>query len=240
MTRGWHVTLGLILTALAGYVDALGFLSLGGFYTSFMSGNTTQLGVSLSYGHISAAALPMLLIGMFLVGATTASGLSILSPASWKTPVVLAYEAIVLIATLALGLAIPEAGLTSAFMALAMGSQNAVLSSVLGFRVGTTFVTGALFGVGQRLAAALTRTGPPLGWVGDATVWLALMTGALAGAFVYERVGMYALIAPAGLAGSLAAATSLFVTVRAASSSAAIIPRRSREIIEARGSKPQS
>jgi uncharacterized membrane protein YoaK (UPF0700 family) len=32
---------GVLLTAIAGWVDAIGFLSLGGFYVSFMSGNTT-------------------------------------------------------------------------------------------------------------------------------------------------------------------------------------------------------
>ena len=37
--------IGLCLTAVAGWVDAIGFLRLGGLYTSFMSGNTTHLGV---------------------------------------------------------------------------------------------------------------------------------------------------------------------------------------------------
>jgi len=40
--------LGLVLTAMAGWVDAIGFLRLGGFYPSFMSGNTTQLGIALA------------------------------------------------------------------------------------------------------------------------------------------------------------------------------------------------
>src|SRR5262245_25197504 len=37
----------IALTALAGYVDALGFIELGGFFVSFMSGNSTRLGVGL-------------------------------------------------------------------------------------------------------------------------------------------------------------------------------------------------
>ncbi|MET0229353.1 MAG: DUF1275 family protein, partial [Rhodanobacteraceae bacterium] len=32
----------------AGYVDAVGYLSLGGFFVSFMSGNSTQLGVGIA------------------------------------------------------------------------------------------------------------------------------------------------------------------------------------------------
>ena len=44
-----HVTL-VALSTLAGYVDATGFLMLGGFFVSFMSGNSTRLGVGLIEG----------------------------------------------------------------------------------------------------------------------------------------------------------------------------------------------
>ncbi|MFJ5369898.1 DUF1275 family protein, partial [Bosea sp. CER48] len=37
--------LAFCLSGLAGFVDALGFLSLGGFFVSFMTGNTTRLGI---------------------------------------------------------------------------------------------------------------------------------------------------------------------------------------------------
>ena len=43
------------LSALAGYVDSIGFLSLGGFFVSFMSGNSTRLGVGLAQGSVNAA-----------------------------------------------------------------------------------------------------------------------------------------------------------------------------------------
>ena len=36
------------LAGLAGFVDATGFLSAGGYFTSFMSGNTTRFGVDLA------------------------------------------------------------------------------------------------------------------------------------------------------------------------------------------------
>jgi uncharacterized membrane protein YoaK (UPF0700 family) len=216
LTRNWHLLFGLLLTALAGYVDALGFVRLGGFYASFMSGNTTQIGVTLGHGASSPAIIPLALIGMFLAGATLGSALSIAAPLGWQTPVVLGAEALFVSAALAAGLQMPDSVLTSALMALAMGAQNAVLGSgtVKGFRAGTTFVTGALFGFGQKLAAALMRTGEPYGWVGDATVWLALMGGALCGAAVYQAIEIYALILPAALAGLLALIASLFVARR--------------------------
>lgn len=209
MNRGWQLGTGLTLTALAGYVDALGFVRLGGLYTSFMSGNTTQLSVSLAHGDIRHALMPMLLLFGFLVGATLGSGLSMVTPPRWATSVVLAYETLLIMAALALGLPTPELGLASFFMAMAMGAQNAVLAQVKGFRAGTTFVTGALFSLAQKIAEAFTGKGPPLGWLGDAAVWGALLLGAFLGTLAYGRYELYALLLPALAGGSLAVAAAL-------------------------------
>ena len=40
----------VLLAALAGIVDALAFSGLGGFFASFMSGNSTRFGVGLAHG----------------------------------------------------------------------------------------------------------------------------------------------------------------------------------------------
>ena len=45
-SRRWF--LAACLAALAGYVDAIGFLKLGGLFVSFMSGNSTRLAVGLA------------------------------------------------------------------------------------------------------------------------------------------------------------------------------------------------
>ena len=50
-----HQALALSLAVLAGYVDSLGFLQLGGVFVSFMSGNSTRLAVSLAEGRWQAA-----------------------------------------------------------------------------------------------------------------------------------------------------------------------------------------
>src|ERR1700712_6057955 len=142
MNRSWLLAYGLILTALAGYVDALGFIRLGGLYTSFMSGNTTQLSVALGHQDFHHAILPALLIFTFFLGATLGGGLSVVTAPRWATPVVLAFEALTVLGALSIGLTTPDLGLASLFMALAMGAQNAVLVQVQGFRAGTTFVTG--------------------------------------------------------------------------------------------------
>ena len=41
--------LALVLAMLAGYVDAIGFIQIGGFFVSFMSGNSTRLAVGLMH-----------------------------------------------------------------------------------------------------------------------------------------------------------------------------------------------
>ena len=211
MNRAWELGTGLVLTALAGYVDALGFVRLGGLYLSFMSGNTTQFAVSLGEANGGKALLPFLLVAAFLAGAIAGSVLAILMPRRWATPGVLAFEGLLVAGALAAGLGLPEAGLASFALAMAMGAQNAVLANVRGFRAGTTFVTGALFGFGHKIAQALTRTGAPFGWIGDGAVWLSLLAGAWFGTLAYDAFTLYALIPPAAVAILLAAITAVLI-----------------------------
>ena len=211
MKRHNLLSFGVALTALAGFVDAIGFIRLGGLYTSFMSGNTTQLAVAIGHAEAHTALLPLLLILSFLVGAFTGGALSALTPARWSIPVVLAFEACCALAAFAAGIVEPHVGYASLFLALAMGAQNAVLAQVQGFRAGATFVTGALFAFGHKLALAITGRGPPFGWVGDAIVWLALLVGAVAGTLAHIRLDLYALAIPVGVSAILAAFSTLLI-----------------------------
>src|SRR3569833_1200158 len=68
-----NILLACALSALAGYVDGLGFLHLGGMFVSFMSGNTTRMGVDLARGQFDAAAQARGLIALFGVGAACAA-----------------------------------------------------------------------------------------------------------------------------------------------------------------------
>jgi uncharacterized membrane protein YoaK (UPF0700 family) len=58
----------IVLSGLAGYVDAIGFIKLGGFFVSFMSGNSTRLAVGIAQGTMNGA-IAASLIGL-LTGAT--------------------------------------------------------------------------------------------------------------------------------------------------------------------------
>ena len=57
------------ITALAGFVDAAGFLAGDRYFVSFMSGNTTRLAVDL-VTDLAQALIPLGLIGGFVIGVT--------------------------------------------------------------------------------------------------------------------------------------------------------------------------
>jgi uncharacterized membrane protein YoaK (UPF0700 family) len=61
------------LAALAGFVDALGFLKLGGLFVSFMSGNSTRLAAGITGvvpGSLFAGALIAAFVGGVMAGET--------------------------------------------------------------------------------------------------------------------------------------------------------------------------
>src|ERR1700688_106891 len=64
-----NILLACALSALAGYVDAIGFLHLGGVFVSFMSGNSTRMGVGLAKGQWLSAAEAFGVIALFVIGA---------------------------------------------------------------------------------------------------------------------------------------------------------------------------
>ena len=55
-------TLAVGLATLAGFVDTIGFIKLGGFFVSFMSGNSTRLAVGLAQGSFQTAIAARLII----------------------------------------------------------------------------------------------------------------------------------------------------------------------------------
>lgn len=192
-----NVALACALSALAGYVDGVGFLHLGGLFVSFMSGNSTRLGVSLAEGHWSNAAEAIGLIGLFVTGAACGS-LIVLGRGTNRQPWVLLTEAgLLAVAALCYALGLPKAAVAA--MVLAMGLENAVFQIDGGAGLGLTYITGALVKVGQLLAAALTG-GPRWAWLPNLLLWAALVTGAVCGASAYHWINLAAIWFAAGLA----------------------------------------
>ncbi len=75
--------LAIAMAMLAGFVDAVGFLRIGGLFVSFMSGNSTQLAVAVADGdglwRMSAALILGFVAGV-MIAATMAERLGRWSP----------------------------------------------------------------------------------------------------------------------------------------------------------------
>lgn len=206
LDRRRDIALACSLSALAGYVDGIGFIHLGGLFVSFMSGNSTRLGVSLAQGNWSNAASALGLIGLFVVGAAAGS-LIVLGRGVYRQAWVLLTEAVLLAAA---GLAhhFGDQAFAIGIIVLAMGLENAVFQIEGGGGLGLTYVTGALVKVGQLLAAAVTG-GPRWGWVPNVLLWAALVAGAAGGALAYHWINLAAIWFAAGLALALSAIAAL-------------------------------
>lgn len=184
------------LAFLAGQVDSTGFLVAGGYFTSFMSGNTTRLGVALIESPLLAI-LPAAIIACFLAGVVGGAMVAARWPGRHKR-VLLSAVAVLLGA--AAEAARHRQGL--AFLgigAVAMGLSNNVFSRDGGVTVGVTYMTGALVRFGQGLAARLGAR--PLDTMrGYGALWSALAAGAVSGAWLYSLDPVRAPLASFGLA----------------------------------------
>jgi uncharacterized membrane protein YoaK (UPF0700 family) len=182
-----NLALACALSAVAGYVDGIGFLQLGGLFVSFMSGNSTRLGVSLAAEDWTGALQAVGLIALFVVGAAVGS-LIVLGRGRYRQALVLLAEALLLVAA-ALAYTFAWPNLAVAAIVLAMGMENAVFQIQGGGGLGLTYVTGALVKVGQLAATALTG-GPRWAWAPNLSLWAALVLGSLAGALAYHRINL--------------------------------------------------
>ena len=168
----------------------MGFLSAGGYFVSFMSGNTTRLAVDLATDPASAT-LPALLIAGFALGAFIGAIVALKS-GGWQARNVLALSTMLLIA----GAVAQVAGsgpLALAAMVLAMGTLNNAFQREGYSSFGLTYMTGAVVRFGQGLAYRLC--GRPIeGFGGLLALWAALGGGAVLGALAYGRMGETAIV----------------------------------------------
>ena len=203
-----NIALACALSALAGYVDGIGYLQLGGLFVSFMSGNSTRMGVSLAAGQWPVAIQAFGLIALFVVGAAGGC-LIVLGHGVHRQPWVLFVEALLLaLAALCYALGFPNSAVAA--IVLAMGLENAVFQVEGDGGLGLTYVTGALVKAGQLIAAALTG-GPRLGFVPNLLMWAALVAGALLGAVAYHWINLAAIWFAAAFALALSAVVALTV-----------------------------
>ncbi|WP_346010769.1 YoaK family protein [Streptomyces sp. SID5910] len=149
-----------LLAFSAGAVNALGFLSLGGVFTSVVTANSAMIGIGLGGGRPAFGALAGLAVLGYVLGAAGGSWTAARAQRSAPAAGFLLLEA-VLLWTVAVWWAAADGhpggaartvmlGLASA----AMGCQNAGVRVSLGAHVATAYLTGMLT---QAVAEAVTR-----------------------------------------------------------------------------------
>jgi uncharacterized membrane protein YoaK (UPF0700 family) len=167
------------LAALAGMVDAIGYLRLGHLFVSFMSGNSTQLGVAVGGGDLTEAGVIAELIALFVLGAAAGQVFTGFA-GKWH----LTWALVAVLLAIAAGLATsPEP------MVLAMGALSASMQRAGKIAVSVTYVTGTLVKLGQGLGDFLTRRSTGWTWLVQASPWAGLIAGATIGGAAYMRIG---------------------------------------------------
>jgi uncharacterized membrane protein YoaK (UPF0700 family) len=185
------------ITALAGFLDAVGYAQLQHLYVSFMSGNSTQFGMSFGSGQWVRAAEAGFVIMSFVAGAFAGTIVADFS-ARFVVVAVLGAEIVLLFfATVIAAWGPPEAALL--LVAFTMGSQNTLHQAVAEADIGKSFITGALFGLGQSLARWVQGRGTIDKAAAHTLAWTAFVCGVAVGTVT---------VAADGLAFALAIATT--------------------------------
>lgn len=169
--------LALGFSALAGFVDAIGFLKSGGLFVSFMTGNSTRLAIG------AAAAAPVALaaaslIALFVVGVVLGV---LLGARSRQRKVASAAVVAFLLVSAATFETIGWSAAVIGSLCLAMGASNTIFQRDGDVSIGVSYMTGTLVRLGHRIAEAL-RGGSRTAWTSYFCLWLSLVLGGVAGA----------------------------------------------------------
>lgn len=171
---------------LAGFVDALGFIASGGFFVSFMSGNTTRFAIGV-YDAVTAAGTALGLIVLFMFGVVVNRLWSAAFPPQHRKQAASAGTTFLL--ALSAGCALLRAGPwpSLAFLCMAMGGMNAIFQRDGTVGIGLTYMTGALVRVGYGIADHLA--GRPNGeWLSNLALWFTFVVGCVAGALCHYQI----------------------------------------------------
>lgn len=197
----------ILLTALAGYVDAIGYLTFAKIYTANMSGNSVAVGIGLGGANWPQFAERIWPVALYVVGIF--AGRILIEVGGRKKVRRIASVGFALEIIL-IGLTITTADskvASVALLACAMGLQNAILTHFSSLTVHTGFVTGTLV----RMSEELVRYGAWL-WDGGKLaqspgqtcfrtgcalllVWCGYVAGAALGAIALWRFSIPALVA---------------------------------------------
>ena len=227
--RAWweNVILAIVLPGVAGAVNASGFIALG-VYTAHTTGNVARIGDELAQNHWEAAQAAAVVVGLFLLGAMTATALVEVAGRQGRPRYVVALLMEALLLSLFALLSIHSEKHwrfqhieLEATLCFSMGLQNALVTRLSGAVVRTTHLTGittdigieavrTLFWVGDRLSGRQTALVPDLKRIRlHLSIFVSFLSGATIGPALYLAVGAPAMLLPVAILLLLAAFDAL-------------------------------
>jgi uncharacterized membrane protein YoaK (UPF0700 family) len=179
------------LAALAGFIDALGFISLSGVFVSFMSGNSTRFAVGLhDQGSWQVVLMPLFVIGVFVAGVMLGRIIRHFVTLKPSASILFFMTMCLLIAGITQELG--ATGATIFLMVIAMGAANNIFIKNGEVSIPVTYVTGTLVRLGQRLAGRMLGD-KDSHYLPYLFLWAGLISGAILGAFAYSYWGLHSL-----------------------------------------------
>lgn len=184
--------LAVALTILAGFVDSVGFLYLGGVFLSFMSGNTTRFATAAVEGDSELAVLAGSCIGLFLLGVILGALVNRLARIRWdvtrgREAVMATVTTLFMLSTVLVALDADRAAML--VLSVGIGTLNSVFERDGEVAVPLTYTTGTLVKMGQGLVDAFFGGGHTR-WISHLLLWLGLAAGAVGGALVFKSLGL--------------------------------------------------
>lgn len=177
------------LSAVAGWVDAIAFVAIGGYFVSFMSGNTTR-------GAVDATTagpwwIAVVLVVSFVLGVAASSVTQRIVRRRARPAALALVTALLLVAAVVATLGGPVL-VVGALLAAAMGAVNVVFARDHAVSFGVTYMTGALVKATQGAVGAAWGE-RDTGWTRYLLLWGAIAVGAVAGAASFGLLGLPAL-----------------------------------------------
>ncbi|WP_318468902.1 YoaK family protein [Photobacterium leiognathi] len=190
-----HSTMPFYLLFIAGIVDAIGFIHLkNGLFISFMSGNTTHVGILLTSGNVPQAWHYIGVILLFVFGAAVGEAIALANRPFYRSTIMALVSATLIITLCVEPIYSPI--VTNFLLSFAMGVQNIALRLTIEKATALTYVTGFLVNTGRSIAMLLMGKGTSSTFFRHFNSWLAIFIGAIVGTQVMDYSFRYALIVP--------------------------------------------
>ncbi|CEJ68986.1 hypothetical protein BN1195_01278 [Chryseobacterium oranimense G311] len=196
--------LAVFLAFIAGYTDATGLIQWK-TYVSFMSGNTTQLGVAVfseKYGVIISS---VIVISFFLAGIYTGTCLSLSKKLRSTKMTFYIVSGIMVLYSINDYYEHIANGVSIAVIGFSMGLMNTIVTSVGNQKVNTDFVTGTLNSLARTAALfvmsnqADERKEYKVNIFHLLFLWMGFLSGASVAPFLLSCLGNWTLMLPAAL-----------------------------------------